>query len=160
MNTKLVAKWIGLVLLLIVCFCAGLSASALHRFANSLNTPRIESETNARNRIMANIPLPEDATRLYYAHRGFVDADHYIAFSLPSPEACEDFITKELDLKLEDFKKTPELPEFFSEFGPNTWPSEYYDPLWDLSQTDNFLLCTTDRLIVYVPQKNRFYYHY
>ena len=84
----------------------------------------------------------------------------YSEFSLPNPEECEQFIIKKLGLKFEDFEKISELPEFFTEFGPNTWPPEYYDPLWDLSKTDKSLLCTTDRLIVYAPDKNRFYYHY
>ncbi|MHC4905118.1 MAG: hypothetical protein ACYTEN_04760 [Planctomycetota bacterium] len=159
MNTKSAVKTIFALLLFTVIFLAGFYASAVYQLTKSLNTPHIESETNARNWIRASIPLPEDATRLYYAHRGFLDPNLYIAFSLSSSEECEQFIMKELGLKLEDFEEITELPDFFTEFGPDTWPSEYHDPLWDISDVDKLLLCSTTLLIVYAPERNRFYYH-
>jgi len=159
MNTKLIVKRVGLVLLLIFFFCAGYYTSALNEFWKSISLPHNESETKARSRICVSLPLPENATRLYFAHRGFLDADIYMAFSLPSPEECEQFIEKILGLKLENFEEVSDLPDFFTEFSPDTWSQEYQDPLWDLSEQETCFLCTTDRLIIYAPERNRFYYH-
>lgn len=163
MNTKLVAKWMGLVLLLTISFCAGYYISAVNLFWKSVNLPQIESETKARNCIHSkfNLELPDNATHLYYAGRGFVDPDYYAAFSLSSAEACETFIKKQLDVKLEDFKEITELPEDFLEHDPGTWEKEYQDPAWDLTKAGKYLLCERSyyRSLIYAPEKNRFYLH-
>jgi len=162
MNTKLIGKWVGLLLLSVFFFCAGLFASAINQFGKSLHTPCIESETKARDSIhrVSNFELPDNATHLYYGRWGFVDALHYAAFSLSNAEACETFIKEQLDVKPEDFKEISELPDDFIEYGPDTWEQKYRDPAWDLKETDKYLLCTNGyvRAILYAPEKNRFYF--
>jgi len=108
MNTKNMIKSVAFALLLTFFLCAGFYASSVIQFWKSVGLPCVESETQARNRIRASFPLPENATRLYYAIRGFVDPDQYVAFSLPSTTECEQFIEKELTLKREDFKEPSE----------------------------------------------------
>lgn len=161
MDTKFVIKTFFALLLFAAIFLAGFYVSAANQFIKAVGNPRIESETEARYRFMeSNMPLPENATRIYYASRGFVDAEHYAAFSLSSTKECEEFIEEKLDVKLEDFKEISELPDDFVEYGPSTWEREYRDPVWDLKKADKYLLCTNGylRAILYAPEKHRFYF--
>ncbi|MEN6306473.1 MAG: hypothetical protein ABFD91_01855 [Anaerohalosphaeraceae bacterium] len=160
MNNKHLVKGIAFVLLLIFVFFAGFYTSEIKRFGASMSLPHIESETNARQRISSHFRLPENATDLYYAKRWFVDADHYMAFSLPDRQACEHFISDVLNKELKDFVETSELPEAFTVHGPDTWPEQFRDPLWDLSEANQHLLAFSSYTILYAPEKNRFYCHY
>ncbi|MBN2512070.1 MAG: hypothetical protein JXB18_03935 [Sedimentisphaerales bacterium] len=149
---------IAFVLLLILAFLTGLYK--LKQFGASLTLPQIESETSARQKISSHFRLPENATNLYYARRGFVDADHYMAFSLPDRQACDHFINDAMNKELTDFVETSELPEEFKEHGPDTWPEPFRDTRWDLSPGSRHLLAFSSYTIIYTPEKNRFYCHH
>ncbi|MBW8016476.1 MAG: hypothetical protein FVQ82_09835 [Planctomycetes bacterium] len=155
---KMISKVIVWSCLLVLVFLAGFFINIPMAFVRSAY-PRVYSNTRVRDEMISRIEVPENAYHLYYAVRGFVDANYYAAFSLPSKEECEEFFKK---LYGGDFqrKELTELPEDMLEHGPDTWQDKYKDKNWSLKGKRVVLIkggMIYYRFMAYVPEENRIY---
>ena len=152
-----ITKVVICLFIFIVGLFAGLFCNILIKVFEGMTLPRVFSDTQIRKEMIDRaVYVPENASHLYYAIRGFVDADHYAAFSLSGKKECEKFLKNVHDVDV-SAKESGELPEDFIRYCPDSWQDKYRDKNWSLKGKNAIMIKSYYRFMAYVPEESRIY---